>query len=308
MLCSMDDSESSRTHRRLELVATLLLAFATVGTAWAAYQAREWTGEQSQGYSRATANRIAVNRESAIANRQVQIDVATFIQWVDAQERGNTKLADFYRQRFRDEFEPAFAAWLATDPLTSPNAPETPFAMPEYRLAASTEANRLEAAAAHDSNTAKDANERANGYMQNHYNLVYREEEREMIPQCIDQGIAILPWSPLARGLLAGNRTRDGELLTTRARTDEWGADLYVPEVDFAVVDRAAEVAAERGVPTAQVALAWLFHRPGVTAPIVGATKVEHLDDAIAAERLRLSEEEMARLEEPYLPHAVSGH
>jgi len=144
--------------------------------------------------------------------------------------------------------------------------------------------------------------------MQNHYNLVYREEEREMIPQCIDQGIAILPWSPLARGLLAGNRTRDGELLTTRARTDEWGADLYVPEVDFAVVDRAAEVAAERGVPTAQVALAWLFHRPGVTAPIVGATKVEHLDDAIAAERLRLSEEEMARLEEPYLPHAVSGH
>ena len=144
--------------------------------------------------------------------------------------------------------------------------------------------------------------------MQNHYNLVYREEEREMIPQCIDQGIAILPWSPLARGLLAGNRTRDGELLTTRARTDEWGADLYVPEVDFAVVDRAAEVAAERGVTTAQVALAWLFHRPGVTAPIVGATKVEHLDDAIAAERLHLSEEEMARLEEPYLPHAVSGH
>ena len=144
--------------------------------------------------------------------------------------------------------------------------------------------------------------------MQNHYNLVYREEEREMIPQCIDQGIAILPWSPLARGLLAGNRTRDGELLTTRARTDEWGADLYVPEVDFAVVDRAAEVAAERGVPTAQVALAWLLHKPGVTSPIVGATRIEHLDDAIAAERLHLSEEEMARLEEPYLPHAVSGH
>jgi hypothetical protein len=104
-------------------------------------------------------------RVSAIANREVQIDVATFIQWVDAQERGNTKLADFYRHRFRDEFEPAFTAWLATDPLTSPNAPETPFAMPEYRLAASTEADRLEAAAAHDSNTAKDANERANGYM-----------------------------------------------------------------------------------------------------------------------------------------------
>jgi 1-deoxyxylulose-5-phosphate synthase len=144
--------------------------------------------------------------------------------------------------------------------------------------------------------------------MQNHYNLVYREEEREMIPQCIDQGIAVLPWSPLARGLLAGNRTREGELLTTRARTDEWGADLYRPEVDFAVVDRAAEVATGRGVPQAQVALAWLLHRPGVTAPIVGATKVEHLDDAIAAERLHLSEEEMTRLAEPYVPHAVSGH
>jgi aryl-alcohol dehydrogenase-like predicted oxidoreductase len=144
--------------------------------------------------------------------------------------------------------------------------------------------------------------------MQNHYNLVYREEEREMIPQCIDQGIAILPWSPLARGLLAGTRTREGDELTTRARTDEWGASLYRPDVDFAVVDRAGEVAAERGVPAAQVALAWLLHRPGVTAPIVGATKVEHLDDAIAAERLHLSEEEMARLEEPYVPHAVSGH
>jgi aryl-alcohol dehydrogenase-like predicted oxidoreductase len=144
--------------------------------------------------------------------------------------------------------------------------------------------------------------------MQNHYNLVYREEERDMIPQCIDQGIALLPWSPLARGLLAGNRTREGERLTTRARTDEWGENLYVPEVDFAVVDRAAEVAAERGVPQAQVALAWLLHKPGVTAPIVGATKVEHLEDTIAAERLHLSEEEMARLEEPYVPHAVSGH
>src|SRR6186997_677827 len=144
--------------------------------------------------------------------------------------------------------------------------------------------------------------------MQNHYNLIYREEEREMIPQCLDQGVAVLPWSPLARGLLAGNRTREGEERTTRAKTDEWGRSLYTPEVDFTVVDRAAEVAAERGVPQAQVALAWLLHRPGVTAPIVGATKVEHLEDAVAAERLRLSEEEMARLEEPYLPHAVSGH
>jgi 1-deoxyxylulose-5-phosphate synthase len=144
--------------------------------------------------------------------------------------------------------------------------------------------------------------------MQNHYNLVYREEEREMIPQCIDQGVAVLPWSPLARGLLAGNRTRAGERLTTRARTDTFGDSLYRPEIDFAVVDRAAEVAAARGVPSAQIALAWLWHRPGVTAPIIGATKLEHLEDALAAERLSLSADEIARLEEPYVPHAVSGH
>src|SRR5881392_2494808 len=140
--------------------------------------------------------------------------------------------------------------------------------------------------------------------MQNHYNLVYREEEREMIPQCIDQGVAVLPWSPLARGLLAGNRTREGEKLTTRARTDAWGDSLYTPEVDFAVVDRVAEVAAARGVPAAQVALAWLLQRPGVTAPIIGATKLEHLDDAVAAEKLALDAAEIARLEEPYVPHA----
>jgi aryl-alcohol dehydrogenase-like predicted oxidoreductase len=144
--------------------------------------------------------------------------------------------------------------------------------------------------------------------MQNHYNLVYREEEREMIPQCIDQGVAVLPWSPLARGLLAGTRTREGERLTTRARSDRFGDSLYTPEVDFAVVDRAGEVAAARGVSTARVALAWLLHKPGVTAPIVGATKLEHLDDAVAAEELTLDPEEVARLEEPYVPHAVSGH
>jgi aryl-alcohol dehydrogenase-like predicted oxidoreductase len=144
--------------------------------------------------------------------------------------------------------------------------------------------------------------------MQNHYNLVYREEEREMIPQCIDQGVAVLPWSPLARGLLAGTRTREGERLTMRAQTDSFGDSLYVPELDFPVVDRAAEVASERGVPTAQVALAWLLGKPGVTAPIVGATKLAHLEDALAAEELSLSEEEVARLEEPYIPHAVSGH
>jgi aryl-alcohol dehydrogenase-like predicted oxidoreductase len=144
--------------------------------------------------------------------------------------------------------------------------------------------------------------------MQNHYNLVYREEEREMIPQCLDQGVAVLPWSPLARGLLAGNRTREGERLTTRAQTDTWGDSLYNPELDFAVVDRATEVAGERGISSAQVALAWLLHKPGVTAPIVGATKVEHLEDALAAEQLSLGADELARLEEPYVPHAVSGH
>jgi aryl-alcohol dehydrogenase-like predicted oxidoreductase len=144
--------------------------------------------------------------------------------------------------------------------------------------------------------------------MQNHYNLVYREEEREMIPQCLDQGIAVLPWSPLARGLLAGNRTRDGERRTTRAETDPFGDSLYKPELDFAVVDRAVEVATARGVSSAQVALAWLMHKPGVTAPIVGATKVEHLEDALAAEQLSLSADELAKLEEPYVPHAVSGH
>src|SRR6187397_1999831 len=114
--------------------------------------------------------------------------------------------------------------------------------------------------------------------MQNHYNLVYREEEREMIPQCVDQGVAVLPWSPLARGLLAGNRTRDGERLTTRAGSDPFGDALYV--VDFDVVDRVGEVAGERGVANAQVALAWLLSRPAVTAPIVGATKVGHVEDA----------------------------
>jgi 1-deoxyxylulose-5-phosphate synthase len=144
--------------------------------------------------------------------------------------------------------------------------------------------------------------------MQNHYNLVYREEEREMIPQCIDQGVAVLPWSPLARGLLAGNRTREGERLTTRARTDPFGDSLYTPELDFAVVERVAEVAAARRVPAAQVALAWLLHKPGVTAPIVGATRLDHLDDAVAAEQLTLEAAELERLEEPYVPHSIAGH
>jgi aryl-alcohol dehydrogenase-like predicted oxidoreductase len=144
--------------------------------------------------------------------------------------------------------------------------------------------------------------------MQDHYNLIYREEEREMIPQCLDMGVGVLPWSPLARGILAGNRSAAGDRHTVRARTDPFADSLYVPELDFPVVDRANEVAARRGAPTAQVALAWLLGKPGVTAPIVGATRAEHLEDALAAEQLELGEDEVAALEEPYVPHRTSGH
>jgi aryl-alcohol dehydrogenase-like predicted oxidoreductase len=144
--------------------------------------------------------------------------------------------------------------------------------------------------------------------MQNHYNLVYREEEREMIPLCIDQGVGVIPWSPLARGLLTGTRTRQGERRTTRAETDAFQDRLYGRPEDFDVVDRVVEVAGERGVPAAQVALAWLLHKPGVTAPIVGATRLGHLEDALAAAELKLSADEIARLEEPYVPHPVLGH
>ena len=142
--------------------------------------------------------------------------------------------------------------------------------------------------------------------MQNHYNLVYREEEREMIPQCIDQGVGVIPWSPLARGLLTGTRTRSGEKKTVRAETDAFGDSLYGPQ-DFDVVDRAVEVASARGVPSAQVALAWLLHKPVVTAPIVGASRVAHLEDAVAALSVRLSTDEIAALERPYVPHPVAG-
>jgi 1-deoxyxylulose-5-phosphate synthase len=144
--------------------------------------------------------------------------------------------------------------------------------------------------------------------MQNHYNLVYREEEREMIPQCIDQEIAVLPWSPLARGFLAGTRTRAGERVTKRAETDAFADRLYGRPEDFEVVERVAEVAGERDVSPAQVALAWLLHKPGVTAPIIGATKLAHLEDALEATKLPLRDEEIARLEEPYRPHPVLGH
>jgi aryl-alcohol dehydrogenase-like predicted oxidoreductase len=143
--------------------------------------------------------------------------------------------------------------------------------------------------------------------MQNHYNLIYREEEREMIPQCLDQGVGLLPWSPLARGLLAGSRTSSGERLTARANTDPFLDSLYRPDLDFPVIDRVSEVAADRGVSPAQVALAWLLHKPGVTAPIAGATKVAHVEDALAAEALSLSDDEILRLQEPYVPHPVAG-
>ncbi|WP_242891934.1 aldo/keto reductase [Actinomadura litoris] len=143
--------------------------------------------------------------------------------------------------------------------------------------------------------------------MQNHYNLVYREEEREMIPLCLDQGVGCLPWSPLARGLLAGNRERGGGRNTVRANTDAYADQLY-DEADFDVVDVVRQIAAERDVPPARVALAWLLAKPAVTAPIVGATKLRHIEDAIAAADIRLDDKEIARLEAPYRPHPVYGH
>jgi 1-deoxyxylulose-5-phosphate synthase len=145
--------------------------------------------------------------------------------------------------------------------------------------------------------------------MQNHYNIVYREEEREMIPYCIDEGIGVIPWSPLARGFVAGNRSRterSGE--TKRAQTDEYAQKLYYEPSDYDVVDRISEIAKERGVSNAQVALAWLLHQPGVTAPIIGASKIEHLDELAKAVDLELSDEEIKRLSEPYRPHPVLGH
>jgi aryl-alcohol dehydrogenase-like predicted oxidoreductase len=143
--------------------------------------------------------------------------------------------------------------------------------------------------------------------MQNHYNLVYREEEREMIPLCLDQGVGLIPWSPLARGMLAGTRERGGERTTVRAGSDPYAEELYGEE-DFDVVEAVRAVAGERGLPQARIALAWLLGKPAVTAPIVGATKVSHLDDAIAAVDVTLSEEEVARLEAPYRPHPILGH
>ncbi|KQX68848.1 aldo/keto reductase [Angustibacter sp. Root456] len=139
--------------------------------------------------------------------------------------------------------------------------------------------------------------------MQPHYNLVYREEEREMLPLCADQGVGVIPWSPLARGLL----TRPWDTATARSRTDEFGKTLY-GEQDRAIVEQVAAVAGERGVSQAQVALAWLLQQPVVTAPIVGATKAQHLADAVAAVDLRLSDDELARLAAPYAPRPIAGY
>ena len=144
--------------------------------------------------------------------------------------------------------------------------------------------------------------------MQNHYNLAYREEEREMIPLCVDQGIGLIPWSPMARGFFAGNRKRGGGGETSRANSDPFANGLYFREEDFDVADRAAEVAKERGVTGSQMALAWILSRPYVHNPIIGATKMEHLDQAIAALDIQLSDEEINRLEEPYKPHPILGH
>jgi aryl-alcohol dehydrogenase (NADP+) len=144
--------------------------------------------------------------------------------------------------------------------------------------------------------------------MQNHYNAIYREEEREMFPLCREEGIAVLPWSPLARGFVMGNRRREDRGDTIRAKTDEYAHDLYYQPSDFDVVDRIAEVARNRGVSNAQVALAWVLQQPGVTAPVVGASKMLHLDDAVAALEIKLDDAELKSLAEPYQPHRILGH
>lgn len=144
--------------------------------------------------------------------------------------------------------------------------------------------------------------------MQNHYNLVYREEEREMLPLCRAEGIGVIPWSPLARGFLSGNRQRQGYGETKRAQTDDYAQSMYYQETDFEIAERAAELAKKRGVSPAQIALAWMLQKPGVTSPIIGASKMAHLEEAVAALEIRLSEEEIKFLEERYQPHPVLGH
>jgi aryl-alcohol dehydrogenase (NADP+) len=144
--------------------------------------------------------------------------------------------------------------------------------------------------------------------MQNHYNLVYREEEREVNPLCVEEGLGLIPWSPLARGFLAGNRSKGGGGGTTRSNDDEFASRLYYKESDFRVVDAVSEIAKRREVSNAQVALAWLLHQPGVTAPIIGATKLEQLTDAVKAVDLTLDAAELKALGAAYEPHPVLGH
>lgn len=144
--------------------------------------------------------------------------------------------------------------------------------------------------------------------MQNHYNMVYREEEREMIPLCIDQGIGIIPWSPLARGFLAGNRTRNKSGETTRSKSDAFAHSMYYQDNDFETLGRVTELAKARGCAPAQIALAWMLHKPGITSPIIGASKMPHLEEAVAALDIKLSSEDMEYLEGPYQPHPILGH
>ncbi len=144
--------------------------------------------------------------------------------------------------------------------------------------------------------------------MQNHYNLIYREEEREMIPLCIDQGIGVIPWSPMARGFLAGNRTRDKSGATTRSKSDDYAHMMYYQDEDFDVVERVSSVSREIGKAMSQVALAWMLSKPYITAPIVGASKLQHLEQAVEAVSLKLTAEQIQKLEEPYKPHPIYGH
>jgi aryl-alcohol dehydrogenase-like predicted oxidoreductase len=143
--------------------------------------------------------------------------------------------------------------------------------------------------------------------MQNHYNLIYREEEREMIPLCVDQGVGITPWSPLARGFVMGNRTRDKKGETTRSRSDGFAYQLYYQESDFAVADRVGEVAARAGLSRATVALGWMLGKPHITSPIVGTTKLPHLEEAVAATEVTLDANDVKALEELYQPKVVAG-
>ncbi len=144
--------------------------------------------------------------------------------------------------------------------------------------------------------------------MQNHYNLIYREEEREMNPLCRAEGVGLLPWSPLARGFLAGNRRKEDFGETIRSKTDEYAQKLYYQDSDFTVVERVTSIAKKRGVPNMQIALAWVLQQPGVTAPIIGASKMQHLEEAVGALQVKLDAEELKALAEPYKPHTILGH